>query len=765
MNMVSTSLCCRISLILLFASADRATCAQQSHPADLAVCVQDTTGAAIANAEVIPRGDPPSLTDATGCAHLAGRSPLDVTVRHAGFNEAHARIAQGDPSRPITLVPADVAEQVSVSDARIPLATDAAASSVLELSGQRLREDPGVTLDDRLRDVAGFQLFRRTSSLVANPTAQGTSLRGLASTAASRTLVLSDAVPLTDGFGGWVHWNEIPELAIADVSLARGGASDLYGSSAIGGVIQVAPVLPEKLGYALDLAGGSEATSSLNGLGTAVLGAWRGLAAVSVVHTDGYILTAPAFRGSVDTAAQVHSESGRLELRRQVGETADAFLRGNLLNEARANGTPDQTNATRLWTYVAGAGWSPTETGRVVLRAYGDRQGYRQSFSSVAANRNSEALTRLQQVPSDQFGGSAQWAATAWHSLTGIIGADLGDTRATDAETPVHAGLQQPTIATSARQRQVGGYGELLWQPQDASPRNGRLLGARDGWSAALSGRVDSFRSFDARQSSPAIAVLPLPEIDETVFDPRLGLVKQVTRTVSLNASVFRAFRGPTMNELYRTGQVGQQTTEANPNLRSERATGFEFGGLAGSGRWGSVRSSYFWTEINRPVSAVTIASTATTLTQMRENLGQLRSRGASAEWVLRPAAWAELAGGYQLAVSTVTRFDTQPLLVGTWTAQVPRNTATAQARLTRARWGTLVLDARTSGRQFDSAGNTFELHSFTAFNVFADRQAWRSVHVYISAQNLFDRSIDAGRTPVLTLAQPRAILAGIRLH
>ncbi len=736
----------------------------QGGPATVRLCVHDQTGAAVVDAAVL---DPlsastrsaPVLTDATGCVRLPPPSSGQVVVRHPGFAEARQTVDPAAANATVVLRPAAIAQQVTVTDARLPLETDAAAASVLRISSEQLLTSPGVTLDDRLRQVPGFQLFRRTSSLVANPTTQGTSLRGLGSTAASRTLVLSDAVPLTDAFGGWVHWNQIPELAIDSITVARGGASDLYGSSAIGGVVEVAPVTAEGTSGSLDLAGGSQSTSSLNGLGSLAAGRWRTLAATSVVHSAGYILVAPALRGAVDTASDVHSQSGRVELRREIGVSADAFLRGNLLNEARANGTPDQTNATRIWSYAGGGDWSPTEQGRLVLRAFGDRQGYRQSFSSIAPGRSSEALTRLQRVPYDQFGGSAQWAGSL-RTLSWVAGADLADTRATDAETPVQNGILETPTITSARQRQTGGYGELLWHTQ---PQQGSGIDLRHGWSAALSGRVDRFHTFDAQQiTAPAREVLP--GIDETIFDPRLGLTKQLTGGVSLDASVFRAFRGPTMNELYRTGQVGQQTTLANPELLSERATGFEAGALAGSRRWGSVRASYFWTEINRPIAALTIASTATTLTQMRENLGQLRSRGITAEWQLHPAPWVELTGGYQLAISTVTRFDPQPSLVGTWTPQVPRNIASAQARFTRGGWGTLLLDLRSGGRQFDSSGNTYELHSFTTLNCFAEHRLPHRLGVYASALNLFDRSIDAGRTPILTLAQPRTVLAGIRL-
>ena len=69
-------------------------------------------------------------------------------------------------------------------------------------------------------------------------------MRGLGSTAASRTLVIEDDVPLNDALGGWIHWEEQPELAIDRIEVARGGASDLYGSSAIGGVMNVLAVRP-----------------------------------------------------------------------------------------------------------------------------------------------------------------------------------------------------------------------------------------------------------------------------------------------------------------------------------------------------------------------------------------------------------------------------------------------------------------------------------------------------------------------------------------
>lgn len=722
-------------------------------PRPVQVCVQDQRGDALPGATVNVEMNPLQTfsSRADGCALVQAEAGTQIKVTHAGFGPALQSVGNQD-RLVVVLRVATASESIEVTAARMPLALDASASSVRTMTGEQLQEAPGFTLDDALRQVAGFQLFRRTSSWVSNPTTQGTSLRGLGSTAVSRTLVLSDQVPLNDAFGGWIHWNEIPELAVRDVELMRGGASDLYGSSAIGGVIDVVPVVPQHFSYAADVSGASEDTSSVNGLLTVGEHGWSGLAATSLFRTDGYILTAPAVRGPIDTASNVHSQSGRVDLRRALGNDGSVFLLGNLLNEARGNGTPVQTNATRLWRYAGGANWSPADVGRFLLRLYGSDQNYRQSFSSIPANRASETLTNLQGVPSQQIGGAVQWARGYAGKVTLVAGGDLLDTRATDNETGVKSGVLQPTVSTSARQRGSGIYGELLWQPST--------------WSIAFSSRLDRFGNMDAKQTTAGLSVsTPLPVVQETVFDPRLGVVKKIAGGLSLTASGFRAFRGPSLNELYRKFQVGQQITLANANLRSERATGFEGGALMELSRWGSVRGSYFWTQVNRPVASVAISSTPTSQLLQRENLGQLESRGLTAEYDLKPLSFLMLTGGYQYAVSTVTKFQADPTLVGKWTAEVPRNSATLQARFHKDKVGILSVDLRTSGQSFDDSANQLRLAGYAQVDLYAEHALGRRWEIYSSAQNLFNTEVQAGRTPLLTLGAPRIVSVGVRLH
>ncbi len=118
------------------------------------------------------------------------------------------------------------ATTVTVTAYRTPLGELESPATTRSLSARALSTAAAVTLDGQIRQIPGLELFRRSSSLVANPSSQGVSLRGLGSTSASRTLVTEDDVPQLDPVGGWIHWEEQPELAIESIELVRGGASD-----------------------------------------------------------------------------------------------------------------------------------------------------------------------------------------------------------------------------------------------------------------------------------------------------------------------------------------------------------------------------------------------------------------------------------------------------------------------------------------------------------------------------------------------------------
>jgi hypothetical protein len=88
---------------------------------------------------------------------------------------------------------------------------------------------------------------------------------------------------------------------------------------------------------------------------------------------------------------------------------------------------------------------------------------------------------------------------------------------------------------------------------------------------------------------------------------------------------------------------------------------------------------------------------------------------------------------------------------------------ATAQLRLSRPRLGLVSLQARYGGRQYDDDANIFLLHSYFRLDGYIDHSLGRHAVAFAAAQNLFDRSIEIGKTPLTTLDTPRAVRVGLR--
>ncbi|HEX7760097.1 MAG TPA: Plug domain-containing protein, partial [Caulobacteraceae bacterium] len=142
---------------------------------------------------------------------------------------------------------------VVVRAARLPAAPGEAAYSVVRLTPEALKARE--RLDEALSQIPAASLFRRTSSVGANPTTQGLSLRAFAPSGAGRALVTLDGVPQNDPFGGWVIWTALPSEDIAAVKLVRGAGAGPYGAGALTGVV----ALEERTGdpgATLDLSGG-----------------------------------------------------------------------------------------------------------------------------------------------------------------------------------------------------------------------------------------------------------------------------------------------------------------------------------------------------------------------------------------------------------------------------------------------------------------------------------------------------------------------------
>lgn len=660
----------------------------------------------------------------------------------------------------VVLSPAPLVERVTVTATRTETKLGETAASVAVLSAETLAATAASTLDDALRQVPGFQLFRRTGSRAANPTTQGVSLRGVGASGASRALVLLDGVPLNDPFGGWVYWGRAPRQSVESVEVLRGGASDLYGSSALGGVVHVLTRrVEDEPALAFEASYGSQRTLDASLFASARKNGWGASLAAESFHTGGYFLVGREERGRVDTPAASRYAALNFSLEREVGADSRVFARVSSFGEARDNGTQLQRNRTHIRQAVVGGDWRHDRAGAFTLRAHFSSQVFDQSFTAVSEDRDGETLTRNQRVPSQAVGFLAQWSRGfgAAHAL--VAGVEAREVRGASDELVYVSGRPLSKVGAGGKERAIGVFVEDIMR---LSPKLLLTLGGRfDRWrnQAALS--VTS----PVNIPGPASAT-SFPDRSETAFSPRASLLYNPTEGFSLHASAYRAFRAPTLNELYRAFRVGNILTLADENLRAERLAGAEAGaGYVSRAKGFSARATFFWMEVARPVANVTLSETPSLITRQRQSLGGTRSVGVEVEADARIDDRWSLSGGYQLTDARVARFPANTALEGLRIPQVPAHTLTFRADYHTPRRYAFGLQGRFAGAQFDDDLNRFRLERFMTLDALASRKLAGGAEVFVAAENLLGTRYEVGRTPLTTLGPPLLVRLGLRLR
>lgn len=322
----------------------------------------------------------------------------------------------------------------------------------------RLARSASGRLEEVLRDVPGFQLFRRSDSRSANPTSQGATLRALGGNASSRALLILDGVPQTDPFGGWVSWPAYHPERLGEARVTRGGGSGVQGPGALAGTIELVSATPAQLrGPQGRLSYGSrDGVDAFAGLGLplgggflAVSGAWA--------RGDGFVPIVRAQRGPADRPSPYEQWSVALRAVAPLPGGAELQASGLAFSDARERGTAFsdiRTDGADASLRLVGRRWSAL--------AYVQTRDFYNSFASVAAGRTAANRTSEQfDVPATGLGARIEARPNIGPGLELRIG---GDWRLTEGETRELFAF----VAGAGTRGRIAGGGPRRWA---ASPR------------------------------------------------------------------------------------------------------------------------------------------------------------------------------------------------------------------------------------------------------------------------------------------------------
>jgi vitamin B12 transporter len=440
-------------------------------------------------------------------------------------------------------IPATVSEQTPA-----PAAGSAATGSVPRFSDSLVvtpsldaepRDDTPATVtvldaqeiaDRQVRDLADL-LWSVPGITVAQAGAPGqqTSVftRGANS---NQTLLLWNGIPLNDPFFGDVNWQFVPTEGVERVEVVRGPFSALYGSNAMGGVVQV--LTGTRRGLAADLEGGEHGYAR------------GGLAAGANV-------------GGVQLDLTGHA-------RRSDGTLNNDFFDG------------EEVVARALWAFQPGSSLG------VLARANDARTGV--PFSSGVPTPETRISWQEREIalPVDATGG--RW----------LVDAQLEDTRFDSTfrspDDPFGAFASNTRSETLAG-RAVGSY-HLLRQPgQDlevslGTEGQGFRVSNQDVFGTNLDhAHQRTWAGFGQASygGGPVRLDVGVRRDDNDVYGGqtslRAGGVWRIAGGTRLRASFGQAFRAPTLGELY-------FPFSGNPNLRPETGTSYEVGLEQDAGPW-----------------------------------------------------------------------------------------------------------------------------------------------------------------------------------
>ncbi len=631
--------------------------------------------------------------------------------------------AQTDPGTAQQGQPAGTDQSNQAQPSALPLKTTVTVNATLAsevpasitvLTGEQLKLIPGIELDDRLRQIPGFSLFRRSSSLVANPTTQGVSLRATGSSGASRTLVLWDGIPINDPFGGWVYWDRIDPDYISEVDVNRGASTSVFGDRALGGSIALFSPQEQHQHLQADVLTGNEGTQDVAAGYSNLWGLW-GLSLHSrALETDGYYIVPQSVRGKVDDRANVRFATGDVRLD-YLGATNRLSVHFDVLAEERHNGTLLTHNSTGLGTVglTYTRSWSNDQ---LSFLGFHTEEQFHSTYSSISSDRNRETLTARQTVPVQDTGGALYWQhhAKRWNTITG---ADTDDTHGISYDYSYSTHIQTPNGGTLL-EHGIFGQADITFGPARF------FAGIR--------------HQFTGNRG-------------ETFLSPNGGVAVGL-RNFRLRASGYRSFRAPTLNELYRPFRVGNVQTLANPDLVPESMVGVE-AGADWNAENTTVTLTLFRNELNNLVDNATLLTTPNFILRQRTNFPSALSRGVEANVNHRWQHWTAIAG-YLYADARLSTGQRIP--------EVPKQQGTAQISFITK--NTILSGGiRSFGLVFDDDLNQFKLPGYASLQLSAQQHLTDRLSAIASVDNLLDRSYLVALTPFPNTGTPRLWRVGLR--
>jgi len=639
--------------------------------------------------------------------------------------------------------PLDLGEVVVTATKTERVIEDVPASVTL-IKKEDIEKTTARYVDDVLRNEAGIDVDRGKGGLSSPST--HVRMRGFSHSRA--VVVMRDGVPVNRAICGGVKWDEVPVDIVEKIEVVRGAGSSLYGSGAMGGVINIFTKEPEeKFKVSLEEGYGTYNTWESNTSVSGPLGEKLGYVLdYNHLETDGFIpycgTDAVFKKASIDNYREADNVFAKLVY--GIDDASSLSLTHSYWDDEVSMGREYnhkdfKRNRTILGYKSKGETFDITANVFYLDEEFVDYLDHKAYFQCGK-------LAQVRHRPGKDTGFNLSLSFPLTESQVFTTGLDYRWAKMKDL---LDGKFKKGTNFKDGYELAEGKQHRASIFVEDEINFDKLIFN--------LSARADWYKSYDGYHYKKVAGIVEEDEEysskDDWEFNPKIGAVYHLSEATTLRGSIGRAFQMPYLYSLYATTECppGKENV-GNPDLDPEYTMAYELGIDQKIGENATIRLTGFYNDIDDYMETPYWKTTSGKKQYKWSNIDEVVTAGVELEGEYKLTPEISLFANYTYLETKINKFNDPPGASqgSLYTSSAYKGNELPDQARHKVNWGltysnpkilTVSLKCRYVGSRFDDLENTKKLESYLTADLLLSRKITDFMELSLEINDLFDES------------------------
>jgi iron complex outermembrane recepter protein len=630
-------------------------------------------------------------------------------------------------------------EEIVVTASRMPQSYREVPGRIEVINNRRIISSLTNSIDNLFIGLSGINVDR-TAGIYSRSVV---GIRGITGSEQGRVLALVDGVPFNKSDGGSVNWNRIFTGDIERIEVFKGPGSSVYGSNAMGGMLNIIRKRPGQPGITGEISSGVGSYNTISG-DVFLMGRKKeneGLywsAGGRTRTSDGYIQVPDSILEDTDTKTYLNEKGFNTRIGYQFTRNTFVELDYNYYDDLRGGGTRIFAHEGAYTAYKTNFVQSTFKTTagktQLNLNAFWQYENYLRQTERLRGddytlmNVDSDRKDQGVMLNINYSGTNHNLVAGAEYRIGSV---DAADVYKTSTDKVVNRGKMS--------------FFSVFVQDNYKIPVFPLQLqgGVRYDKTSFYDGAFLLVEPTDVTNFMLAEAGL-LEDSDWGALTSRVALLTKPEATISGYLSFSQGFRAATLDDMTRSGLISLGFKRANPDLKPERVNNFEAGLTARLPMGLTIESSvyhmigedfmyYLFT------GEQILVGTRNRNIYKKQNISEVELTGFEIDMRYPINSHISAFANYTFTKTRITEFLDAPDLVGKKLTYSPDNQFNFGGFYT-GRKMTFFVKIHYQDEQFVNDENTNTIEAFTTADIKTSLQVFSNTWFSLGIQNVFDK-------------------------